>query len=334
MSPVKENEVATEQPSLKDTVPEGSDAAVVVTGASEAKFPEIALEFEVKRPDGSFVLDARAEDFHVTESGEAVPVESLEAPSSTEAHPITAVLVLDHSGSMEDEDRIGGLKKAVASFTKGLPKGSRVAVVAFSSEVEVICPFTDDFARATAAVDALTPAGATRYYDAVARALEMLQKESGRARRAGADGWRGHVQPDGLARLGDRHRAPGRAPHPHPGARLEDEIESGDLKTLASSTRGQYYPARQADQLRTIYEELAARLRSSYTLIYRTERKLPDGTLRPIRVAYRAGHQAGTTAVFVRGMVVPASGWSSLFLGLLALLIVLGLLPDRLPRRR
>ena len=35
-----------------------------------------------------------------------------------------------------------------------------------------------------------------------------------------------------------------------------------------------------ADQLRSIYEQLAERLRSSYSLVYRTDRQLPDGTFR------------------------------------------------------
>ena len=36
------------------------DVKVVVTGASEQSFPRISVQFEVKRPDGSFLLDARA----------------------------------------------------------------------------------------------------------------------------------------------------------------------------------------------------------------------------------------------------------------------------------
>ena len=94
--------------------------------------------------------------------------------------PTTVVLVVDRSLSMEEEDRIGSLKQAVATFMKGLPHGSRVAVVAFGSEVETICPFTSDAQQVQEAVNALQPAGATRYYDAVAESLGMLEKESGR----------------------------------------------------------------------------------------------------------------------------------------------------------
>lgn len=303
------------------------DARVVVTGASDAKFPEIEVEFEVKRPDGSYLLDARREDFRVTESGAEMSIVEVEAPVSVEARPITVVLVVDRSHSMVEEDRIGALKKAVGSFTQGLPAGSRVAVVAFGSDVKVICPFTSDFSRVVEAVNKLTAEGATRYYDAVAEALELLQRESGRravlALTDGEDTFSQSATLDSAVAAAVKLGLPVHTL----GLGSEDEIESDALKKLASATRGQYYPARQADQLRKIYEELAQRLRSSYSLVYRTDRKLPDGTLRPIRVFYRASRQGGETALFVHGMVVPAAGWSALFLGLVAALAVLAALP-------
>ena len=79
------------------------------------------------------------------------------------------VLVVDRSLSMEEEDRIGGLKRAVHSFLEKLPEGSRVAVIAFGSDVDRLCSFTTDRGQIKTAVDALEPAGATRFYDAVAR---------------------------------------------------------------------------------------------------------------------------------------------------------------------
>ena len=79
-----------------------------------------------------------------------------------------------------------------------------------------------------------------------------------------------------------------------------------------------------------IYEQIAERLRSTYALIYQTDRQLPDGTLRPVRIAYCASRQVGETAFYIPGMVVPAAGWSRLFLALVALLAVLAVLPGRL----
>jgi VWFA-related protein len=317
----------------KSDGPADDEARVVVTGASDARFPEIGVEFEVKKPDGTFLLDARREDIHVFEHGQEMPIASFQAPTATEALPITVVLVVDRSLSMEEEDRIGALKRAVASFVQNLPQGSRVAVVAFGSEVEKICPFTSDPRRVREAVDRLVPAGATRYYDAVAEALELIGRETGRrAVLALTDGEDTFSQAATLDTVVVAARRLGLPVHTL-GLGSEDEIESDALKRLAAGTRGQYYPARQADQLRTIYEQLARRLKSTYSLSYRTDRKLPDGTLRPVRVSYRQGRQAGETAVFIPGMVVPAPNWSPLFVALVAALSVLAWLPHALARR-
>jgi VWFA-related protein len=263
-----------------------------------------------------------------------VEVVQFQAPRMTEAIPTTLVLVVDRSGSMEDEDRIGGLKRAVASFLEKLPEGSRVAVISFGSEVDSLCPFTTDQSQIRKAVDSLQPEGSTRFYDAVASSLQLLGGESGRrAVLALTDGEDTSSESANLDSVIASARRMG-LPVYTLGLGSEDEIESGDLRRLAQSTRGQYYPARHADQLRAIYEQLAERIGSSYMLVYQTDRKLPDGTLRPVRIGYRASRSVGETAIFIPGMVVPAAGWSPLFLGLLLFLVFLMALPGMVARRR
>ena len=64
------------------------------------------------------------DDFRVTEDGREVPIVEFLAPVTSELIPTTLVLVVDRSGSMRNEDRIGGLKRAVAAFLEKLPEGS------------------------------------------------------------------------------------------------------------------------------------------------------------------------------------------------------------------
>jgi VWFA-related protein len=310
------------------------DVKVNVTGASEQSFPRISVQFEVKRPDGSFLLDAGRDDFRVTEEGRDVDVVDFRAPLATEAIPTTVVLVVDRSLSMEEEDRIGGLKRAVHSFLEKLPAGSRVALIAFGSEVDKLSSFTTDRGQIKTAVDALEPAGATRFYDAVSVALEMLDHETGRrAVLALTDGEDTFSQSANLLSVIATANRIG-LPVYTLGLGTEDEIESTDLRRLAVETRGQYYPARNADQLRAIYEQIAERLNSSYTLMYQSDREIADGTLRPVRIVYRASTKsAGETAVFIPGMVVPSGGWSPLFLSLFGALSALVVLPGVFARR-
>jgi Ca-activated chloride channel family protein len=311
------------------------DVKVNVTGTSEQSFPRISVQFEVKRPDGSFLLDAGRDDFRVTEEGRNVDIVDFRAPLTTEAIPTTVVLVVDRSLSMEEEDRIGGLKRAVHSFLEKLPTGSRVALIAFGSDVDTLCSFTADRGQIKTAVDALEPAGATRFYDAVGVALEALDREKGRravlALTDGEDTFSQSATLESVIAAANRIGLPVYTL----GLGSEDEIESKDLRRLAISTRGQYYPAKSADQLRAIYEQIAERLNSSYTLMYQSERKIADGTLRPVRIVYRASSKsAGETAVFIPGMVVPSGGWSPLFLGLFGALSMLVFLPGVLARRK
>jgi VWFA-related protein len=309
------------------------EADVVVRSVDEKGFPDITIDFEVKRPDGSALLDAKQADFHVKEYGKDVGILTFRSPVSQETRPTTVVLVVDHSRSMEDENRIGALKEAVRTFLKVMPGGSRVAVVAFSSKVELICPFTDDPQAVQSAADKLRPAGETSYYDAVAEALDLIGRESGRrAVLALTDGEDTFSHKATIESAIKSARNVGVPVHTL-GLGSEDEIASDDLKRLAKETRGQYFPARQADQLRGIYEELAKGLGQSYSLTYRTDRRLPDGTLRPIQIAYRASKKVTETAVFIPGMVVPAAGWSGLFLILVAALVMLALGPALLFRR-
>ncbi len=261
--------------------------AVAVTGVSDKAFPRITVQFEVKQADGTYLRDAKRDEFRVTEDGREVPIVEFLAPVTSELIPTTLVLVVDRSGSMRNEDRIGGLKRAVASFLEKLPPGSRVALVSFASEVDRLSGFTTDLASVRAAVDELQADGSTRFYDAVARSLELLEGQSGRrAVLALTDGEDTASQDADLESVVATARRFG-LPVYTLGLGSEGEIHSRELRRLADETRGQYYPAQRADQLRAIYEQIAERIGSSYVLTYQTERPLPDGTLRPIRVTYR-----------------------------------------------
>ncbi|MHB1561722.1 MAG: vWA domain-containing protein [Isosphaeraceae bacterium] len=307
--------------------------SVAVTGVSDRDFPRITVQFEVKRPDGTYLRDARRDEFRVTEEGREVPIVEFLAPVTSERIPTTIVLVVDRSGSMRDENRIGALKRAVASFLEKLPPGSRVAVVSFASEVDRLSGFTTDLVSVRAEVQELEADGSTRFYDAVQQALSLLQHETGRrAVLALTDGEDTASQEANLESVVAAARKMN-LPVYTLGLGSEREIKARELRQLADATRGQYYPSRRADQLRAIYEQIAERIGSSYVLTYRTERPLPDGTLRPIRVIYAGGRSSGEAAVFIPGMVAPAGGWSPLFLGLGLVLAALLAAPQFLARR-
>ena len=151
-----------------------------MTAASQQEFPRIAVQFEVHQPDGSFLLDATREDFRVTEDGKDVQVLNFQAPGPPGPSPRRSYWSSITAGAWSKRTGSRSLKQAVASFLTKLPEGSRVAVVGFSSEVERLCPFTTDRDRVRTAVNRLRPGGSTRFYDAVAEALALLDEQTGR----------------------------------------------------------------------------------------------------------------------------------------------------------
>ncbi|WP_165068560.1 vWA domain-containing protein [Paludisphaera rhizosphaerae] len=307
--------------------PASDDLSVVVTGASQDDFPKIGVQFELRKPDGTFVRDATKDEFRVTEEGQERPILDFQAPLTKENVPTTIVLVVDRSGSMNEEAKLASLKGAVARFLEKIPQGSKIAVIAFSSQVELIRPFTTDRVKVGKAVDELFADGPTRFYDAVAMALKLLEDQTGRrvivALTDGLDTSSSTPLEDDVAsgqQLG--------LPIYTLGFGNEREIDVNGLKQLAAGTRGEYYPARRAEELRKVYEAIAERLGAGYSLTYQSDRRIPDGTLRPVQVIHRGSRKVGETAVFIPGMVVPAAGWSPLFLILAAGLAALAFLPS------
>ncbi|WP_337174751.1 VWA domain-containing protein [Paludisphaera sp.] len=302
-----------------------------MTGTSQDDFPRIGVQFELRREDGTFVRDAKREDFRVTEEGSERPILEFQAPVATEEVPTTIVLVVDRSGSMNVEERLESLKGAVARFVERMPRGSKVAVVSFSAQVELAQPFTTDRRKIRATVDELFADGPTRFHDAVAEAVDLLAKQRGRrAIIALTDGQDTHST-TALEDVAARARELG-LPIYTLGLGDEREIAVAELKALARATRAEYYPARKSEELRKVYEAIAERIGAGYSLAYQSDRRIPDGTLRPVEVFYKPSRKAGTTAVFIPGMVVPAGGWSPLFLALAAGLAALAALPSRLGR--
>ncbi len=309
------------------TTPADQAPKVVITQPDESKFPEITVYFELRKPDGTFIRDAKQSEFKLMEDGQERPILGFDSPVTLVTKPTTIVLVLDRSGSMLQHGKITALKRAVGSFLDDLPQGSRVAVIAFGSQIRVACPFTTDIEEVRSSVDRITPGGATRYFDAVGEALKLLGDESGRrAVLAMTDG----LDTDSKRPVEDVVAAAQRLGVPvHTlGLGEGDEIDTESLNKLAEGTRGQSYRAKDAEGLKAIYQELADRLGSTYSLQYQTDRKVPDGTLRPIKLFYAEAKEVGESAVFIRGMVVPAPGWSRLFLVLVVSLSALAALPS------
>lgn len=195
------------------------------------------------------------------------------------------VLCVDTSGSMRATDvtptRSAAAAAAVRTFIAGVPDGTRLGIVAFSSGAGVVAPLSTDKDALRAAVDQIPPPnGGTAIGDALAAAARTLPPAGRRAivlitdgvnnlgvdplavaQQLGANGI--EIDTVGIGTNGSGQLVPGTAE--------EAAIDEDALRAIAQSARGAYARADDAESLRGRLAALAASTTS--------EKKRIDATL-------------------------------------------------------
>jgi Ca-activated chloride channel homolog len=121
------------------------------------------------------VQGLQAADFTVLDNG----VRQKVADVTLEANPLSVLVVLDTSGSMQG-GKLQSLLDAVRGLLASLRPDDAAALITFSEDVRLVVPLTSDRGRFTAALDSLRSAGATAMYDAVWTALHLKPDDDSR----------------------------------------------------------------------------------------------------------------------------------------------------------
>ncbi|HYW53157.1 MAG TPA: VWA domain-containing protein [Dongiaceae bacterium] len=195
------------------------------------------------------------------------------------------VLCVDTSGSMRATDvdpTRAAAAAAVRAFVDGVPDGTRVAIVAFSSGAGLVQPLTDDKDAARDAIGRIPPPnGGTAIGDALATAARALPQSGKRAIVLITDGVNNlGVDPQGVAQqlgangieidtVGIGTNDSGQLV---PGTNVAATIDEDALRQLASSAHGAYARANDAGTLRA---HLAALANSTTTEKKRVDAALP-----------------------------------------------------------
>ncbi|HOX24926.1 MAG TPA: von Willebrand factor type A domain-containing protein [Candidatus Krumholzibacteria bacterium] len=102
--------------------------------------------------------------------------------AAAERRPAHLVFVIDVSGSMQREDRLELVKRALRVLVAELQEGDRVGIVVYGSEARVVLEPTaaEDRVRILAAIDALQPSGSTNAEAGLRLAYEMARRSATR----------------------------------------------------------------------------------------------------------------------------------------------------------
>jgi VWFA-related protein len=271
-------------------------------GASLAR-----VQARVTDRTGRAVTGLTAKDFTVTEGG----VERAVREVTPTTAPFNLVLLLDVSGSVEE--RIDFIRKAALAFLNTAGPQDRIAIVSFRDDVQLVSEFTNDRGVLTERIKDIQAGGATSLYDALGYSLVHVLKPL-RGERTGVvvlsdgDDNRSFLSfpvivdavyetgaiiyplyvPSGLIPSSSAPAAsatldPTRTRFLELTSRAEEEGAR-----LAEVSGGKYYPITRLEQLQRAYDDVAAQLRTAYTITYETDASArPDSRVR-VKVS-RAG---------------------------------------------
>jgi VWFA-related protein len=121
------------------------------------------------------VRGLEASDFELRDEGVRQNVSQIEV----EQIPLNLILAFDTSGSVAG-DRIHSLVQAGRSLLTGLRPGDRVALLSFSTRVQLVAPLTPSRQQIDIAFATLAARGATSLRDAAFAALALREADPGR----------------------------------------------------------------------------------------------------------------------------------------------------------
>jgi Ca-activated chloride channel family protein len=267
------------------------------------------VQARVTDRNGRAVSGLTAKDFTVTEDGAERAVREV-TPTSA---PFNLVLLLDVSGSVEE--RIDFIRKAALNFLGTASPQDRIAIVSFRDDVQLVSDFTDDRHLLSERIKDIQAGGATSLYDALGYSLVDTMRPL-RGERTGivilsdGDDNRSFLSfasiletvyetgaiiyplyiPSGLIPASSAPAAsstldPTRTRYLELTSRADEEG-----RRLAEVSGGTYYPITRLEQLQRAYDDVAAQLRTAYTITYEST---PEAK-REARVRVRVAREGAT----------------------------------------
>ena len=313
---------------------QGEEPQIRITQVDNSRFPQVTVYLSATNAAGEPVgIDPAT--IQIQENGTLMtPVEVLGGGVQVGADPIpvTTMLVIDISGSMDKNDKIGAAKNAAKAYVDQMRPGDQAGLITYDTHVYNVQQITSDKAALTSAIDGLKTGSDTAMYDALVEAEKALANISGRKAiivlsdgldnqsRSTADNVINGVSESGvtISSIGFGDVA----------TTGQTGLNEAALKSLADQTGGAYGFTTASDALQSLYEQQGRVLQSEYQFTYISPSNLRDGINRNLTVSLTTGVAPAVESEYNPGGVLPeVSGLSwniflVILLGLLALLFL------------
>jgi VWFA-related protein len=262
----------------------------------------VSLNVSVTNRAGVALANLKKEEFEVAENGERQKIEFFQPTTA----PFNLVLVLDLSGSIKD--KLDVVRSAALRFLDVLGPQDKVAVVTFTEEIRVVSQLTDDRNELKRRIRAIDQSrGGTAFYEALWFSLMDTLRGTRGQRNAIV------VMSDGVDSSLDRYNPlESRVSFNQLAHRLEEAdvivfpiyldteyeevfergnssseayaISRDQLERIAELSGGQMFKAEKVGDLAGVYKQVAAAMRTVYSVGYYPTNAEKDGTFRRVRV--------------------------------------------------
>jgi len=321
-----------------------STTTLKVTQVDTSKFPNVVVYVSAEDQYGEPAL-VNPNFLVLREDGKKVPVTLIEG--AEDSGPITTMLVMDVSGSMNHGSKLTMAKNVATKYVDQMRSNDLAGIIAYNTRVQEVQTITKDRGQLKMAIDNLKAEKDTAMYDAIKKAIEVLNPLPGRkAILVLTDGLdnRSKASPSdivdsigesglsiGIIGLGKASQSTGSI----------TALDENTLTALSSKAGGDYSRATDEESLEKIYEQYGRTLQSEYVITYRSNSTLRDGMNRRLTVTLEEGGIAGWSEAAAAnvnpGGIIPETGASNtwlLFFGLLGVMIILLALPTILRNTR
>ena len=316
---------------LQQAGPGDKGAQVRITQVDESRFPQVVVYISVTDAAGA-PIGIDPDRLTLSENGAAITPDSVGGRG--EVGPLTTLLVMDVSGSMNEAGKLEAARAAARAYVDQMRPGDQAGLLTFNTEINYVLPLTTDRGALAEAIDQLKAGDDTALYDALAQAVEILQGVPGRktviALTDGLDNRSTSTVEQVLEQIGSGGLSISTVGLGDPSqlSLTNAGLDEAGLQSLAARAGGQYGYADDPDELRGLYERYGLALRSEYAITYTSPAALRDGVNRALTVTLAEAAVAGR-AEYNPGGVLPEVAervrwplFAAVLAGLLTLLFV------------
>jgi len=241
---------------------------LVVRSVDTTKFPQVVISAQLNGPPANLA------DVHLRENGEFINNFSA-VPLGRTNTPVGIVLLVDTSGSMNQNGKLDAAKAAARQFVNSKQPNDQIALVSFNTQTRVLVNFTSDTNSLLSGINGLTAVGETALWDGVRTSVALF-------------GDHPNLQPnivlisdgkDTTSAAGfDSAKSAAQSAH---AAIYTVGLKGGDfdgaaLQDLSASTQGHYVDTADPTQLGQLFAQVQRSLQNQYQITYTSK---SSGTL-------------------------------------------------------